>query len=105
MFDGFDVGTLIQWAALTLIVVGAVWRGRRGEAKKIAAEVNEENMKLADVRGKRVDDLEDEVKGLIADVARMSVEIQVLKDERVDRIIEGVVVGLRPFLPPNLEQS
>lgn len=80
-------------AILGTIVISAVWVRNR-----LAKQNYEEMQNLVDTRGKRVDDLEKANAAHEARIIGLEAKIEGILEIKEDRIAEGVVEKLLPFL-------
>lgn len=65
---------------------------------KVAKETQEQTERLADVRGERVKELEAHVARLEERVADLEKEIEVLRRTNTNKIVDGVIIGIREIL-------
>lgn len=94
MFDSVDWPVVINMTLFASVLIGAAVYIRSGVQKQAHNEV--EN--LAETRGEIITDLRTEVQQLKEQLSRMEGRIDALENMNTEAIIEGVVVGLSPFL-------
>ena len=84
-------GFMVALSMLVLLLIGG-YAYYSSEKRKVASKASND---LADTRGKRIEDLEDEITRMREQMQNQQGQIDMLRAFKTQEIISGVVEGLR----------